>query len=136
MPMLEWNDGLSLRIAAIDEQHKKLVGMVNRLHDAMTEGRSALPAIVADMKDYVVEHFATEERYMDAYAYPESAAHKAEHRDFAAKAEALAADCETGAAALSMETLNYLGDWLVTHIAGTDRRMGEYLFARGANEAS
>ncbi len=38
MALMEWTDKLSVGVAALDEDHKKLVGMVNELYDAMLAG--------------------------------------------------------------------------------------------------
>lgn len=133
MPMLEWNDGLSIHVAEIDAQHQELVDMVNTLHDSMVDGADEriLFDIVERMLRYTNVHFGTEETYMAQYAYPETAAHKAEHADFMTKAAQVAADQRAAKQGLSMEVLNFLGDWLVTHINGSDKRLGEFLVSKG-----
>ncbi len=36
MPYIEWNSNISVNVADIDTQHKKLVNLINTLHEAMT----------------------------------------------------------------------------------------------------
>jgi hemerythrin-like metal-binding protein len=129
MPILEWNDSLNINVRDIDAQHRGLVSMANRLHDGMTSEQPAamLRDILDEMGQYAVEHFGTEERYMEAHGYPERAAHMAEHRDFADKARRMTEDCASGKCALSMDILNFLCNWLVTHIHGTDKALGAFL---------
>ncbi|MGE4292602.1 MAG: bacteriohemerythrin [Desulfovibrio sp.] len=133
--MLEWSDTLSVQVEEINAQHKSLVDMVNTLHDAMTANKSkeVLSQIVSEMRAYSEVHFATEERYMDAYGYPDSESHKSEHRKFTAQVAQAEADYLAGKLSLSMDMLNFLSSWLVTHISDTDIKMGEYLRARGAS---
>ncbi|GFK93861.1 Bacteriohemerythrin [Fundidesulfovibrio magnetotacticus] len=133
MSMLAWNDRLAVNIKEIDDQHKKLVDMINKLHDAMKGGKAdaVVLGIVDEMKKYAASHFATEERHMKAHAYPEFAAHKAEHDKFVAKVLQVEADCKSGKCAMSMDILNFLSNWLVNHIKGTDKKYGPYLNARG-----
>jgi len=135
MPMLEWNDSLSIRVAEVDAQHKGLVDMVNTLHDSMRgdAGGEALLGIVNDMRRYCDEHFRTEERLMESHAYPDAPAHMTEHQDFTAKVAQVESDCKTGKASLSMDILNFLCDWLVTHIDGQDKKLGQYLVSRGVS---
>ncbi len=129
MALLEWNDQLSLHVEEIDVQHKSLVVMVNRLYDSMLEGasRQTLDDIIREMRTYAEVHFATEERYMKTFGYPEMAAHEKEHRDFEEKALQLENDHKSGKVALSMEIFNFLSDWIVTHISETDSAMGVFL---------
>jgi len=133
MPLLEWSEDLSTHVRDIDAQHKGLVDMANRLHDGMMreESKAFLQDILAETAQYAVEHFGTEERYMDAHGYPDSAAHKAEHHAFVVKVQGIAADCSSGRCALSMDILNFLCGWLVTHISDTDKALGAYLNGRG-----
>ena len=133
MPMLEWNDNLSVYISEIDEQHKKCVNMINDLHDSMTSGNSSdtLLKIVGEMREYTVFHFSTEEKLMFAHSYPEIKSHESQHRDFIKKVEEVEKDCKSGKISLSMDILNFLTEWLVTHINGTDKGMGDFLSKKG-----
>lgn len=38
MPLIEWNDSFSVKIDSIDEQHKKLVDLLNSLNEEMVQG--------------------------------------------------------------------------------------------------
>jgi hemerythrin len=129
MALLTWNDRLSVNIREIDAQHKKLVDMVNGLHDAMKEGKAEaiLMKIVAEMKTYAASHFGLEERYLKNHAYPEYTVHKSEHDKFVAKVIQVEKDCKSGKCAMSMDILNFLSDWLVNHIKGTDKKYGPFL---------
>lgn len=135
MPMLEWNNGLSVQVKEIDEQHKKLVGMINTLFDSMKSETddTVLLSIVDEMVKYAVEHFNTEERYMEKMGYPEFERHKSEHQDFVEKATQVENDLKYGKTVLSMDILNFLSSWLVTHINGTDKKMGVFLSENGAS---
>jgi hemerythrin len=133
MAMLTWNDRLSVSIRELDDQHKKLVAMVNNLHDSMKSGKddTVLLNIVDEMKKYAASHFGTEERYMKQHAYPEFPAHKAEHDKFVAKVLQVEKDLKSGKCAMSMDILNFLSSWLVDHIKGTDKKYGPFLNERG-----
>lgn len=133
MSMLAWNDRLSVNIKEIDDQHKKLVDMVNQLHAALKEGKGDAAALklVDEMKKYAASHFALEEKHMKGHNYPEYLAHKAEHDKFVGKVLEVEKDCKSGKCAISMEILNFLSSWLVTHIKGTDKKYGPYLNERG-----
>src|SRR5208283_4127594 len=81
MALMEWSDNLSVKVTQIDEQHKKLVGMLNDLHDAMKQGKGgeATGKILDGLIQYVATHFANEEKLMKDTAYPEYLKHKKEH---------------------------------------------------------
>ena len=117
----------------IDNQHKKLVNMVNELHDAMKSGKAetVLMRIVKEMKQYAATHFGLEERYMKTNNYPDFKAHKTEHDKFVAKVVQVEQDCNTGKCAMSMDILNFLSNWLVNHIKGTDKKYGPFLNSCG-----
>ncbi|MGC8720293.1 MAG: hemerythrin domain-containing protein, partial [Thermodesulforhabdaceae bacterium] len=62
MPLIRWDESLSVGIAEIDDQHKRLVNMINELYDAMLQkkGKAVLSQIIKEMAEYAAVHFATE----------------------------------------------------------------------------
>ncbi|WP_202319866.1 bacteriohemerythrin [Archaeoglobus neptunius] len=126
--MISWSDKFSVGVKTIDEQHRKLVEMLNELHGAMKigKGKEALSNILESMFDYAKEHFATEERYMEKYSFPGTVKHKSEHKEFVDAAT----DFYTrylGGSATSIEVYNFLQKWLVNHILNTDKKLGKFL---------
>jgi hemerythrin len=67
-------NALSVSDPDIDQQHQKLVRMINDLHDAMRKGQTE--SVMANLFDrllgYTAEHFSYEEQRMAACNYPES----------------------------------------------------------------
>ena len=63
MAFMVWNDRLMTGIAAIDSDHKKLVGMVNALYEAIQagKGREEVQGVLAGLGDYTRVHFGREE---------------------------------------------------------------------------
>jgi len=73
MPLFPWSDDLSVKVTLIDDQHKKLIALINSLHDAMRagEGKQVLEKTLKELADYTVYHFQTEEKYMQAVPLPD-----------------------------------------------------------------
>jgi len=124
MNYFEWFDELSVKVKEIDEQHKMLISMINSLREAMLagKGREVQKVTIEAMVDYATLHFGTEEKYMQAFGYPEYAEHKAEHGSFTKKAIELKERVNRAGFVLTLEILEFLKTWLVSHIKGTDRR--------------
>src|SRR3954454_24897992 len=78
MTLMAWTDKLSVGIAVIDDDHKKLVGMVNELYDAMRagHGKDKLGGIPDRLVQYTKFHFAREEKLFAQTAYPGAVPHK------------------------------------------------------------
>jgi hemerythrin-like metal-binding protein len=120
--LMPWRPALETRITAIDTQHKELVRLINLLHKAMKQQKGAREAggILNDLAKYTVFHFGFEEDQFEKYRYPETENHKKIHRELVAKVKAFQADFEKGKAAVTMELMDFLVDWLKTHIMKTD----------------
>lgn len=134
MPLMEWNDKLSVGIAPIDRQHQKLVGMLNTLYDGVQagHGKDVLGKVLDGLIAYTVDHFSFEEKLFAQTGYPASAAHIKEHEDLKRQVLEVQAKYKSGAAAtLSLEVMNFLKNWLVKHIQGSDKRYGPHLVAAG-----
>ena len=122
--MLEWNDKYSVGISIIDEQHKKLFGLINKTFYVEGHGGSkiALMQIIEQMTDYAIKHFKAEESYMREFNYPEYHDHKKEHDGFFDKTLVFFDKVIKDDRHVSNELHEYLTQWLVNHIQGTDRQ--------------
>lgn len=128
-----WDDKYSVGVKEIDAQHKKLVDLVNELHEAMKQGKGKemLSKVLDSLINYTASHFATEEKYMTKFNYPQYPTHKAEHEKLVKKVLSLQSDFNTGKAVLTLDIMNFLKDWLVNHIQGTDKKYGPFLNQNG-----
>ena len=131
--MIQWDDSLSVNVAAIDLQHKKLVKIINELDDAMRVGKSKgiLGSIVNVLIGYVGIHFSTEEKYFAKFNYPETDQHTQEHKIFSVKVDDFAKKFQTGQLGLSIDVMTFLSDWLGKHIKGTDKKYSACFNANG-----
>ncbi|MDI6729156.1 MAG: bacteriohemerythrin [Thermodesulfovibrionales bacterium] len=133
MALFVWSDKYSVNINEIDSQHKKLVDMLNSLHDSMKAGKGneVLGKTLTELIQYVGTHFATEERLLSTHGYPELNVHKSEHAKLTQKAIELQKDFQQGAPVLTVEVLGFLKDWLQNHILGTDKKYSQFLNSKG-----
>jgi hemerythrin len=138
MPPL-WTPGLSVGVAEIDEQHQELFARIDRLLEGMRVGdRSEIARLFEFLGEYVVSHFAMEERWMKSTRYPDFAVHKAAHDRFVKDYVELKLQFQTKGpiAAVSIKVNQWLGDWLKAHIAGTDLRLARHLLAKGQHRTT
>lgn len=126
MAFMEWNDSFSVNVAEIDEQHKKLIGMVNTFYDSIVDDKkTAFGDLLNSLNEYAAYHFATEEKYMDKFDYPDRSAHRREHELFAEKALDVKKRFEEGSLVISHEISGFLRDWIADHVLGTDKKYSQ-----------
>lgn len=130
---LIWNDAYSVGVRALDHQHATLVGVINELGEAMEagRGRDVLGDILIRLVAYIEEHFATEERLMTRYAYPETGAHKTAHQELTRSVAWFCEEFRSGKAVVSVRLHRFLKHWLQTHVLSTDKRYREFFNSRG-----
>lgn len=128
-----WKSSYSVGIPSIDEQHKKLVDLLNSLWDAMSHGHGneVCGKILNELVNYTMTHFETEERIFAKYAYPDAAAHKFEHEKLRERVKILRADLQSGKAQLSIQLADFLKEWLTHHIRETDMKYSQFLQSKG-----
>ena len=128
-----WKPEYSVSVKEFDDQHKRLIELINTLHDAMIagRGRQILQAVLTKLVIYAKTHFTAEERLMRAHQFPAYAAHKAEHDKFTTTILAFEADFQTGKVTLTVPLMQFLKDWLVQHIQKTDKEYAPHFSAKG-----
>jgi hemerythrin-like metal-binding protein len=122
MALLNWTSKYSVGVDAMDKQHIVLFNMINDLHAAMTRGQAqTLTApLLKKLAAYVHEHFSAEEAMMTSTRYPDLANHIKLHRALTGKVDEFAARFDRGEGAINVQLLNFLRDWLTSHIQTVD----------------
>lgn len=133
MAIFDWKDSYSVKIKAVDEQHKILVSSLNELYEAMRnrEAETVISGILKKLTDYIGIHFSFEEDLMTRHGYPDLPEHKKEHEDFVAKVSDFVEKHKAGKLMLSMEVMTFLIQWLKEHIMGSDKKYGPFLNQKG-----
>ncbi|MCK9200181.1 MAG: bacteriohemerythrin [Gallionella sp.] len=119
-------------VTEIDEQHRELVRLVNRLNGAIKnrEGDDVLHKLFEDLLSFTAFHFATEHRLMEQYGYGEIARHDAEHIQLVNEAEHLKTGLSQGRELLALQSIK---DWLLNHIQYADKPLGKFLVGKGVH---
>ncbi len=127
MSLLKWKNEYSIGVQEIDNQHMKLIELINKLFDAMKQGQAnaVIGQILNELSTYASTHFKTEEKYFELFDYMESEKHKEIHQIFVMKITKFKNDFDAGKIALSVSIFNFLKDWLNDHILGEDMKYTE-----------
>ncbi|MCK5168846.1 MAG: hemerythrin family protein [Bacteroidales bacterium] len=133
MAFINWDDSLSIKIDSIDEQHKKLIGMINDFYDSIQNrsNNELISQLISSMKNYTIEHFNFEERLFEKYNYSHSKEHNQEHELFIKKVKELEQKLNSGTIILSFEITSFLKDWLKKHILVSDIKYAGFLIDKG-----
>jgi len=126
MAFIDWTEQLSVNNFSIDQEHKKLVNITNKLHDAMSkgEGSKILDGILNELINYTKTHFANEEKFMRDNNYEGLEEHIAQHKSFVDEVNKFHANFKSGAVTISISVLNFLKNWLIEHIQKSDKKYG------------
>jgi len=133
MPVMVWDDSLSVGVAAIDQQHRRLVELLNQVHRSKTEGHGneVVRSVLGALATYTVEHFAFEESLFAKHGYRELPAHRDAHQKLVARVASFIEALAAGRATLDSELFMFLRGWLNGHIRGSDRAAGRFLKSQG-----
>jgi len=133
MALFKWSDDYSVKVPSIDAQHRKLVGMLNELHDGMSAGTGTdqLAVLLNGLIAYTAEHFTYEEQLFAEHGYPQTTAHTEEHRRLVTQVLDFKKKYEASEATINMQLMKFLKDWLIKHILGSDKAYSAHLVERG-----
>ncbi len=133
MALISWDNSLSVKVSEIDGQHKQLIKMINDLNDAMKarKGSEVLGKIITGLVDYAIQHFTLEEKYFEKFGYSAAVTHKMEHEKFIKRVAEFKGEFESGKLMLTIEVMDFLKDWLIKHIKGTDQKYSAFFNEHG-----
>ncbi len=126
---LVWGEILSVGVDEIDEDHRKLIHILNILNHSVMEKESPeyLAATLEELINCTVWHFSHEERLMLKFRYSETEEHKAEHRALIEGVKELQQEILQADKPMVDQHIEFLERWLSEHILTADGRLGSYL---------
>jgi len=129
MVIFEWNSSYLLGVAQIDEDHKQLVGLLNKVYETLLNGRekAEIEKMLDSLIDYATYHFAAEESWMKDNSYPGLEMHMQEHERFCKRIVEMQKDFYQGYTTVTLELLAFVKYWLLDHILSTDAEAGRYI---------
>ncbi|MBN2838407.1 MAG: bacteriohemerythrin, partial [Fusobacteriaceae bacterium] len=132
---MPWKDSYSVNVKSIDEQHKKLVSIINELNNAMLyeKGRSVIGKVLKDLVDYTVSHFDYEEKLMEKNGYSDLENHKKIHKDLLKTVGKFYDEFSSGEVEMSKDIMDFLKTWLSEHILGSDKKYSEIMMKNKQN---
>ncbi|TRX01276.1 bacteriohemerythrin [Candidatus Methylobacter oryzae] len=129
-----WNKNFEVGVPLIDEQHQKLVELLNVLagHLAYQSDIPTLNNVFNDLAEYAIYHFQAEESIWHTF-FPEDdweAKHKDDHKRFLATVNRIMGEkTRRPLDQVIEEILTFLTQWLAFHILDTDMRMAKVVLA-------
>lgn len=145
MAFFEWTDAFSVGVEEIDQQHKRLMDLVNRLHDAIecSNSLATMAAVlnefdtvrdaIKELSAYASYHFTLEDQYMRSYAYPKREPHHQEHEAFIESIDVFQRCMDHPTKRVSLDVAAFCKDWWQKHILDMDQKVGAFLNERGVH---
>ena len=129
---VEFEDELLTGNHMIDEQHKALIGKIDKLVACCAEGGGKVEAIkmLDYLSDYTDFHFGEEEKLQEEVSYPAIEGHKAKHAEFKKSVEELhemLVEEEGPTDAFVAAVQKNVVDWLFDHIKNMDQALAAYV---------
>jgi len=123
MSKVEWCDGLSTGVTEIDNDHKKILSLINKLSDAIDSQHTqqVVGDIFEQLEQYIAQHFAQEEDLLRRCNYAQLDEHIVSHQQFILKISELKKLWGTSnSRQLAEEICQFLIDWVIKHIVAED----------------
>lgn len=125
--MFVMKDEFLTGITLIDDEHRELFRIAQSAldlyqDDFVVDKYDNIVAILKELRDYTIKHFADEEAYMESINYKKLFTQKIEHNAFVEKLNELDFDTiDENQDSAILDLLNFLNDWLVNHILEKDK---------------
>lgn len=121
---IKWNPKLSVKVKKIDEQHKKLVNIINKVHsmEQSNKNKEELVVVLNELVEFSRVHFETEEKYFRKFKYEGATEHIREHEDLIRKALEFYKRFSKQGVKILPQFLVFLKAWLEDHLIKMDQK--------------
>lgn len=134
--LFDFDSEFRLGIDLVDNEHIKLVDMLNEVHVLLSDGKreEAKQYFNEMLSGYVTEHFANEEKFMESIGFPLIEEHRKIHENFKQSFHKLKPLIESYDEAAFRNALSDAYTWIITHIGKTDKKYAVFHLAKVSNQ--
>ena len=128
--MYEFKEEYVTGIEQIDEEHTRLFEIADETYNLsrkefLVDKYDQVIQILKELKEYATMHFEHEEAYMESIGYKKMFTQKVQHNAFCEKLNSWNLyDIDENSEEIVDEILNFLTNWLVSHILEHDKQIG------------
>ncbi len=133
MPLIQCNETMQVGVRQFDDEHGRLVEIINRFHAAVKDGEgcAVLKGTFEELANFAQTHFSNEEAILALHEYPELEEHRTIHKELIDQLGRLDTKAVCDSTALQYELLQFLMDWLMNHTSDVDKKYGPFLNSKG-----
>ncbi|MCX7014778.1 MAG: bacteriohemerythrin [Candidatus Sumerlaeota bacterium] len=133
MPLFLWDEAFSVNVRELDDQHRRLIGLLNDLQKALqgTAPKERWWKALEEFGQLTARNFETEERLVLLHEAPDYIAHRVHHDRFLNQFGEYREQLESERVRLSLPFLEDLADWWRNHIVDFDAKCGAWLNQKG-----
>jgi hemerythrin len=133
MKNIEWNESYSVGVKIFDEQHQQLLSYLNKIRELFNDEtkKEEINDLLTELEQYAIIHFKTEEDLFTKYKYYNLEKHNSEHRYYEQKVSEFRTKFQAADGKIKTEILEFLADWLMGHIQGTDKEYRYFMNNNG-----
>jgi hemerythrin-like metal-binding protein len=131
--IITWNDSLNVDDGKIDNEHRYLVNLINKLIELAKNcdiNREELKNLFSELRSYTVVHFCNEEEYMRKINYPGLAEQEQEHKKLQEQVKNYQNKFFEGEQIDPKNVYIFMKNWLVTHILSIDMKIKDFEVGR------
>lgn len=138
MAEIKWSKELSVGVEMIDDQHKKLIGIVNTLLTAIEQDqdKEILNDIFIQLREYTVFHFSCEQDLMSEIHYPKRGTQMEAHTNLKKDVKNFQRQIYLHEEPTTAEVLSFMKGWMLDHILTHDRELARFIHEQKAEVKS
>ena len=132
-------------IELVDNEHRRLFEIIHDTNDLihaelLHDKYDEIMRLLAELRDYTEVHFRDEEALMERIHYPELDAQKRAHTAFVERLVEIDLseldDMDDNQQEYLIDLIQFLAGWLINHILGSDKKIGDYMREHELKEES
>jgi len=136
--LVPWSDDFLVGNVSIDLQHKELVKLTNEFYAGVQMGGVLAKVFflqtIQGAVQYIKTHFKTEEDIMEKIEFPLFQEHKKLHEEFITEVTREIQAFEKQDTPDPAGFVKYLMNWVLNHVANSDKKITPYLEKIGAEK--